>query len=109
MSAAGMPPIDDPAHDGLAVELGKVILWERAQLPPVVLGQCEERWPCPRAGQHARSHCPYGCEATSEGQTTRCRTMGMLCELSPALPTEERFLCPKHGATLERAVRRYPR
>lgn len=85
------PPIDDPAHDSLAVELGRVILWERAQLPPVLLGQCEEPY-------HARA---------IHSRIRRCQTIGFLTAL--ALPTEERFLCPRHGATLERAVRRWPR
>lgn len=93
MSSTGMPPIDDPAHDGLAAELGRVILWERAQLPPVVLGQCEasERF----------------------GQAGRCQRTGLLCEREIGADRRalgpDVFRCPRHGATLERAVRRWPR
>jgi len=86
----GQPPIHDPTWDPTAEAFGEALLHERAQLPPVVLGRCEDR------------HTPI---APVDWQLPRCPRPGFLVAL--AFPPEERFLCPAHGATLERAVRRW--
>lgn len=80
--------------DPTAEAIGEALLHERAQLPPVIIGQCEE-------DVLVR---PY---ANLPAWPSRCRSMGLLMKL--AFLEEERFLCPAHGATLERAVRRWPR
>lgn len=83
------PPIESPVWDATAEAIGEALLHERAQLPPVVLGRCEEP-------AHVRA---LG--------VPRCEAIGFLVALFGCEAT--RFVCPKHGAALERAVRRYPR
>lgn len=81
-----LPPIEDPAWDATAEAIGEAMLHERAQLPPVVLGQCEK--------------------GSFGANRDRCRAMGLLVTLPSG---GDVFACPAHGATLERAVRRWPR
>ncbi len=85
--------IDAPSSNLMAESIGEALLHDRAQLPPVVLGQCEEEtWPL---------YTPV-----------RCSSTGLLV----GLPLDDaryefryEFRCPRHGASLERAVRRWPR
>lgn len=88
---------DLPCWDATAEAIGEALLHERARVPPIVLGQCE--------ATVDERRCP------TQGLLTRAR--GRLlddggCEHG-APETFTVFLCPRHGATLERAVRRYPR
>ena len=88
MSGA-LPDYDLPCWDSSAEAIGEVLLHERAQFPPIVLGQCEMAVPQLR------------------GLPLRCPWTGFLHEGSaPGLTI---FLCPGHGADLGRAVRRWPR
>lgn len=83
--STSLPDYNLPCWDSSAEAIGELILHERAQLPPVVLGQCEH---LARPG-------------------ARCPAIGLLMNISILGLTS--FLCPRHGADLSRAVRRYPR
>lgn len=104
---AALPPIEDPRWNPTAEAIGEALLHERAQLPTVILGQCE-------IDEHAVARPQW----IGHPRVRRCPREGMLVArvedprlfASPdAASAPDVFLCPRHGATLERAVRRWPR